>query len=125
MRRLSIVALLFLLTACGGTDPDSEAVGDWDLTSVNGDALPASLELAVIHSGTLSLRSDLTFVRTQVLSLHGAGKPTFTTELTGTYTVDGNTVTLTATPSLVDEGTINGRSLTVESAGRTYRHERR
>jgi hypothetical protein len=103
MLRRSLVSTLAgvaLLTACGdSTGPGGRIAGTYQLETINGDPLPVTIfefgpYRAEALSGDLVVRANNTFSTSLTLrETDAGGVMTTTITCTGTYTVDGNTVT--------------------------------
>ncbi len=125
MRRFLILTTAVLagglLTACGDDDditgPESIA-GTYILQTVNGDALPATVQGVEVSAASIQLNSNGTY--TLSLTTEFFGEQTDT----GTFTVDGSTVNFLDEGD-VDEGdrftgTISGDTLTIVDEGNTF-----
>lgn len=135
-RLTPLLAIVTLIAACdlpGSTDTDddmSAVAGTWVLQSANGESLPftdyedsevreeisgASLVLETDGDATLGVQLTVTDKTTQEVS-----QPT--ESATGSYTVDGNTLTITlqwpddTTPDVIS-ATLDGDNLTLHSEG--------
>jgi hypothetical protein len=102
-------------SACGDPAAPAYVVGRWDLVSVNGSPLPATViagELAIeFVSGFWELEADgdLTGDVIERASWVGSGEwSTDTARYSGSYSVDGDTVRLHGSVSLVIDGTSEG-----------------
>ncbi len=122
MRRFLILTMAVLagglLPACGDdpTGPESVA-GTYILQTINGEALPVTVQTDVVSAGSLQLNSAGTFT----LSFTIDGRPD---SESGTFTVDGSTVTLVDEGD-VDEGdsitgTVSGNTITFVAEGDTF-----
>jgi len=103
-RSLFFLAALAVLPACGdSTGPNRTVTGNYSLISVNGVLVPVTFSVEQfftlrITAGTLTLNSDNTFSASATYEQTPAGggpKTTNTETCTGTYTMNGNTVTFT------------------------------
>ena len=121
MRRTSPLAFLlaFALGACGdSTEPKDTHVGTYQLQSIEGETLPVVLfEILDFRteavSGTLRLNSDETWDLT--VNTRFTIEGVVTTEPiseSGTYTLNGTTLTLTGGPGSVS-GSLIGDTLTI------------
>jgi hypothetical protein len=118
--------VLSTLLACGGGDstgPGVEAIGTWDLVTVDGRALPTFVPAGVgvpaveIQSSQIVIRADGSF--TDTYSLRPALSNTATTfQELGTWTRDGRVVTLTySSNGSSGTGTLNDNFLTMDFDG--------
>jgi hypothetical protein len=119
MKRMAAIAMAFAVvatSACGKDDKsptgnNNTTVGTYSLDKVDGGALPATLfdgmvdvdgtvvELKIeITAGTMTLAANNTFTGSMALRLTVPGSPaqTETAPVSGTYTVSGNSITLTS-----------------------------
>lgn len=96
MRLRAVLALLALLTGCGGGTEPSTVAGTYLLTQVNGQALPAGNSQQTFVWGALFLRGDLTFLRRDTVSVVVTGSVTqrLASESSGTWSRTGTTITL-------------------------------
>jgi hypothetical protein len=90
---LTSAICMVLLAACQdnlGTFDDSYAVGEYDLQTVNGKALPAESDVrfALVESGSTTLNADHTF--TQHESIRIAEGLTAHWSSSGTWTLQGD-----------------------------------
>ena len=126
MRRHVLAALAMLLVACGGdkaTGPESVA-GSYALRTVNGATLPATyfqneierdqffagtITLAADHSWTGSLSVDRTALSSGTVVLHAA------IPVSGTYSLNGSSITLTDPHELSLTGTVSGGTMTLST----------
>lgn len=121
MVRRSVATTLFMLaaTACGGgsdtTAPNADAVvGVYMLSTINGDALPQVVDQngndsAEVTQGIVTLKADKTFTDVIHLRLTVSGNVTTVADSTvGSWTRQGNTVTLNAVGFLPYQMTWNG-----------------
>jgi hypothetical protein len=124
MRRLVLALSAFSILACGDSSgPDfSSAVGTWNLVTVNGSALPFTVELSQIYR--LELLSDVfvasengTYTESSTLRETESGTATTTTEQSnGTWTQTGNTVTVTESGGTESAtATISGNTITLNT----------
>jgi hypothetical protein len=129
-RCAALLALAFAAGCADGTGPDGGLVGTWTLTAVNNTALPTPAGGSVfgvpvwVHAGSLVLRADQTYTIARTLSVGSTGAKR-ENDATGTYTVNGNEVTLTQSTGVVDRGTIDGNSLTVREDQTSYHYVKR
>lgn len=127
-RSLAVLALVFSAAACGDDDGPTGApaniTGTYPLRSVNGDDVPTTI-LEVpgykfeILSGSLVLNSNNTFTEQATFRETENGTVTETPlTCSGTYTRNGNGITLNETAAGDDcggtfTGTISGTTVTV------------
>jgi hypothetical protein len=138
MRRTISAALLVLsFLGCGGSDgPSAPAaasiVGTYNLQSVNGVKLPATLiettaEKIVVTDDEVTLSADLTYSEighAQVTASNGAAA-TLPEGDTGTYTNANGAVVLSSTiGNGSTNATISGSSLTIVAQGATLVYSR-
>lgn len=127
MRRLVLAAVAMLLVACGGdkaTGPDAGATGTYTLRSVNGATLPATfyqddvetdqlfagtIALAADHSWTGSLSVDAKAIPSGAILFHGP------IPVSGTYSLNVNTITITDPHGLSFTGTVSGGTMTLST----------
>ena len=137
-RPLMLAAAAIALAACGGdgpsepVDPVAAASGAYDLTSVDGDAVPSLIvasgaEQAQIIGGTVILKSDRTLTQTVDYRAVVDG---VTEEGTAVYTATWSLVGSTGLYIEWDEytpveGTISGGVLTFDDLGGTHVYRRR
>ncbi|HEY2852309.1 MAG TPA: hypothetical protein VGJ18_05650 [Gemmatimonadaceae bacterium] len=124
MRRLVLAGVAMLLVACGGdktTGPETVS-GTYTLRTVNGTAVPMivyqdSQEKDELLAGNVTLSADnswsgLLSIRATDLSsgqVFGGSYP-----IGGTYSLSGNTITLTDSPDLLSfTGTVSGGTLNI------------
>jgi hypothetical protein len=125
-KMFSVGATALLLTACSDSlnpTPDS-AAGTYNLTSVNGEGMPASITVTeqgvavtlTYSSGSVTIRADGTYSFAASFSVEVAGQ-TVNEDPTesGTYTISGTTLTITPTddPTDVTTATLLGNKITV------------
>ena len=125
MRRLLLACASIALIACGGSDstgPAAKAEGTWNLSTINGRALP--ITLGTDQSGaTVEILDDQ-----YILNADGTWTESFTTRATqgttvtttpdtdtGTWTLQGNQVEITTTGGDSFTGTISNNSITIGS----------
>lgn len=125
MRRLVLAGVAMLLVACGGdkTSTGLDTVsGTYTLRTVNGAAVPTivyqdSKEKDELLGGNVTLGADnswsgLLSIRATDLSSGSAFGGTY--PIGGTYTLSGNTITLTDSPDMLSfNGTVSGGTLNV------------
>jgi hypothetical protein len=130
--RLSLVVLVCCLPACGGNNTTTGAttaaeVGTYALVSLNGRALPTSIpegstQIEVI-SGTLTLGSGGT-VRTSTTYRSSPGATPVTNEVSGTYTMQGSTLSFSYTNGGRTTATLNGNTLQMVNEGVVWLYQR-
>jgi hypothetical protein len=104
VRTLFVLAAVGIIPACSdSTGPNRSVTGNYTLISVNGVLLPVVFSAEQfftlrITAGTLTLNSNNTFTASatyeQTLVIGGA-KTTDTVNSTGTYAMNGNSITFT------------------------------
>lgn len=130
MRGFLLACSALVLLGCGGGDstgPDVNVVGTWDLQTVNGSALPFTLQFDPNTNTRFELVSDQ-----YVVHAGGSYDEAFTTRQTvgtqvtddpqtdaGTWVVSGNKVTLTASDGSPLTGTASGNHITASVGGFT------
>ncbi len=128
LRRRSLMSLLaglaLLAAACGDSTGPQGVVGEWRLMSANNGQLPRLVGSYYVHAGQLTIRSDGTYLSARTLGLYATGN-TWVSEQTGTYTTAGRSVSLTASPSVIDDALLWRGALMVRVVGDSYRFERR
>ena len=126
MRRLVLALSAASILACGDSSgPEfSSAVGTWNLVTVNGSALPFTIELSQIYR--LELLSDVfvasengTYIESTTLRDTENGTATTRTEpSSGTWTQTNNTVTVTESGGTeTATATVSGNTITLSQAG--------
>jgi hypothetical protein len=138
MRRTLSAALLILsLVGCGGGDgpstpTSSSIVGTYNLQSVNGAKLPATLlqttsEKIVVTDDAVTLSANLTYNEVGHAQLTDSSGATTTLPEgdAGTYTSTNGAVVLTSTiGNGSTNATINGSTLTIAAEGATLVYSR-
>lgn len=130
--RLYSVKMQFLwlalpaLLACGGNDstgPSVDAVGTWDLVTVDGRALPTLVPTGVgvpaveVQSSQIVIRPDGSFTETYALRPMLSNTATMFQE-PGTWVRDGGVITLTySSNGSTGTGTFNDNFLTMDFDG--------
>lgn len=128
-KTFSVAATALLITACTDSlNPTADsAAGTYNLTSVNGVSMPASISTTeqgvtvtiTYSSGSVTLRADGTFSFASSISIDFGGQVVTEDETdSGTYTISGTTITITPTsdPTDVDTATLIGNTITVVDA---------
>lgn len=135
-RHVTVVALAATLLAAAGCGSDSNApdtshVGVYDMVSIDGDPLPATVidvpgYSLQVTDGSLALNPGNRFVEsmTTVETIDDVTEPLEAVSCTGTYSRSGNTITLTTpeTEFCIGQrvtGTLSGNTLTVDYDGTT------
>ena len=107
---LPVLATAALLASCRDSAEPEEinVAGFWDLWSLDGQAMPVSVDIVTITSGSLDLRGNGTyaFALTGVL----LGEPWGDTE-SGAWTRNGNTVTLTPNDGCANTAVLEERDI--------------
>jgi hypothetical protein len=130
------VVALTIAAACGcGKDTKeptkgattSAEVGIYALVSLNGSAVPASIseggtQIAVI-SGTLTLGAGGT-VRISTTFRISPGAAPMTNEVSGNYSMQGNTLTFSYTNGGRNTGTLDGNTLKMLNEGVVWLYQR-
>jgi len=124
MRRLVLAGVAMLLVACGGdkTTGIETVSGTYTLRTVNGTAVPTTVyqdtqEKDERLGGNVTLGADnswsgLLSIRATELSSGSVFGGTY--PIGGTYSLSGNTITLTDSPDLLSfTGTVSGGTLTI------------
>ncbi len=108
-----------LLPACGDDPMEPETIfGLYTLVTVNGEALPFEVQPGnEIIAASIQLNSDGTYSLSSTQDLGGGGPETSTE--TGTFTVDGSTVTFLGERDSFT-GTVSGDTLTIADNGNTF-----
>ncbi len=137
MRRFATVvalaATLLAAAGCGGDSnaPDRSHVGLYDMASIDGDPLPATIfgmpgYSIQVTQGSLALNANNTSVEsiTTIETVDGTQGPLESVSCLGSYTRSGSTITLTTpeTEACAGQrvtGTLSGRTLTVDYDGTT------
>ena len=137
MRRYAAVAALaaalIAATGCGSDSnaPDRSHVGLYDMVSIDGDPLPATIfdtpgYTIQVTQGSLALNANNSFVESMTIieTVDGTQGPFESVSCLGSYTRSGSTITLTTpeTDSCIGQrvtGTLSGRTVTVDYDGTT------
>lgn len=129
MRRLRATTYALaavLLVGCGsdsGTAPIQASIaGIWNLTTVNGSALPFVLQATApkieILSDQFTVNANGTFTESIVArATDGANVSTVTIPDAGTYTLNGTAAVFTFTDGTSGIATVSGNTFTVASGG--------
>lgn len=128
MIRRAFLAVLsvFVLAACGddSTGPGSSIAGTYQLQTVNGQQVPATVVQAgnnktVIASGSLILNQNNTFFAAMTIESTVNGLVDSETQAsTGTYTRNNTSIQFTSEGKTVT-GTLSGNTLTVSDTDMT------
>jgi hypothetical protein len=119
-------ALLLPFTACGDEDgptgPNVEASGTYQLSTVNGEALPFTLaqdgaDMIEVIDGQIELHANGTFTDSTTFRLTDAGSATTEAEVyTGSYSQTGNALRFTPSSGGVYSMSVTEDALT-QTAG--------
>ena len=129
MKRVAVALLALIALACGGaeaisTRPLTEG-GTYDLTSIDGTALPFPTDVTeAITSGSLALDAD-THAWSMDEERSRFGQPFSSLTLSGSYTLSGNILTLTVPMGGSLAGSYALQTITVPRYGRTFLFTRR
>ena len=126
MRRLVLALSAVSILACGDSSgPEfSSAVGTWNLVTVNGSALPFTVDLS--QNFRLEILGDVfvasengTYTESTTLRETESGTATTTIEQSnGTWTQTNNTVTVTESGGTqTATGTVSANTVTLSQAG--------
>ena len=126
VKRQSLWLAVSALLACGGsesTDPSGDAIGTWNLVTVDGRALPTFVPTGVgvpaveIQLSQIVIRSDGSFTDTYTLRPVLSNTAT-TFQEPGTWVRDGRVVTLTySSNGSSGTGTLTDNVLTMDFDG--------
>ena len=107
---VSLLALVVVLGSCGdSTGPEVEsAAGYWDIWSLNGQALPVSVDILTIQSGSLDLRGNGSYA--YVLRGVLLGEPWGETE-SGEWSQTGNAVSLNPNAGCTNTAVLEERDI--------------
>lgn len=122
MRAVAITCLL-LLTACSDQGPVVAGAGTYDLVAINGDPLPTIIcpvECHLTYSGELVLRIDRSVSGRWTVADAAAPADSTTLRSSGTWSIDGATITL-EWPTGTEPGTLESGRLYVDA----FTYERR
>ena len=128
MRRILVsvfTAATVLLSACGSdstTAPTPTSIaGTWNLSTVNGAALPFVLQASPkieILSDQIVILANGTFTQsTQARLTNGTTITTQTIPDGGTYSLNGTAATFTFTDGGSETATVSGNSMTIAETG--------
>ena len=134
MWRFVVALMIAAVCGCGkettkpNTGPTTGAEGGtYTLLSLNGSALPASISegstQVEVTSGTLTLGAGRT-VRMSTTFRTGPGAAPVTNEVSGTYSMRGNTLTFSYTNGGGNTGTLNGNTLQMLNEGVVWLFQR-
>ena len=124
MRRLASVVLTgALLTACGGNPFSPESVsGVYNLVSINGNAIPWTIQGITISARSFSLNANNTY-STSITIQNGGGPGTSTAS--GTFElVEPVTIRFTSSAGGTIPGTLDGNKLTIIQNGDSFVFEK-
>lgn len=126
----SIIGTAVALSGCGGSDDLAgpggggalDVVGSYDLRSVNGDNLPATIlqtpdGIIEVVSSNLLIRADGNYVVDFVIRVTPTGGPseTISDVGTGTWVLSGSRISLISdTGGCTDTGTVSSNRITFE-----------
>ena len=128
MRRILVsvfTAATVLLSACGSdstTAPTPTSIaGTWNLTTVNGAALPfvlqASPKIEILSDQIVILANGSFTQSTQARLTNGTTITTQTIPDGGTYSLNGTAATFTFTDGGSETATVSGNSMTIAETG--------
>ena len=106
---LSLLIVPFLALGACDVLGIGGVTGEYQLTTVNGEALPFGEDFFTIESGTLTLESDDSYT---VQITFGSNGETETDTTSGTYEVQDETITFTG-PDDTFTGTLDGNTITI------------
>ena len=131
------VAGIAVLSACSDSSGPGGSGNKYTLISIDGDALPVTYDYGAgdsetIKSGNITLLAGNKFTfRTSITEVFDGETATYTSGVNGTYEVDGDQYTFTATtyvfpggtepadPGDIAMGSLDGNDLTVDMEGST------
>ena len=131
-RCLPALLVTFVLLSCSdSTDSEPGAAGTWQLQTVNGQALPFTLETGVGFKLELTGES-MTLLETGSVSMMTMFRVTdagvVSTESipdSGSYTVNGSTITFTfSSDGSTPQATVTGDTMTLGDIGLTFVYRR-
>ena len=133
MRKLALC--LLLATACTReaiTVPTATSLaGHWDLHSVAGQRLPLMILQAVsasteLVSDVVTLAPDGTYSEvTRIRYTANGGESVEAYDATGTYAINGNTVTLRTPEGVLTTGISEGNTISLDEGGHMFVYNRR
>lgn len=135
IRSLVVIGSLALVGSCGGGGSSPSApspttgaeVGTYALLSLNGIALPTSISEGSIQievtSGALTIGVGNT-VRTSTTFRPGPGAAPVTNEVSGTYSIQGSTLSISYSNGGRSTATLNGGALQMVNEGVTWLYRR-
>jgi Lipocalin-like domain len=134
MRKLFLGLAASLLLACGGdsTGPNASAAGTWNLQTVNGAGLPATVIFVAsplyrleILSDTFVANANNTYNETSVVrETDGSTVATTTSTSNGTWTQSNGALTITTSDGFVTTATISGNTITISDGTDVYVYAR-
>ena len=138
LRASAVGAALAFVAACGSrddgpTEPNANVSGTYPLRTLNGSALPATLSLETggrrveLLAEAITFNADRSYAHTATQrTTLGSNVTTENLAWSGTYTVSGNTITLSRNPDGARATLTHGSdgSLTLAAAGLTYVYRR-
>lgn len=121
--------MMLAVLACGDsvTDPAAALVGNWNLSTANGSAMPflaggSGANKTELTGAVLSVTATGYTIIFSVRTTTNGVASTATSTDAGTYVVSGTTITLHSTvdASVTPTGTISGNTLTLSVPGYVY-----
>ena len=129
-RTFALIAMSAVTVSCKDSTGPAGVTGTWTLQSIDGSPLPVVVFQDAsgterITASTLVLNANGTFTVniTFTSTPTGGSATTFNASESGTYVVNGSTVTFTFTDdegTSTDTGTISGNTLTVVADGEAW-----
>ena len=127
MRRLTTLATLLFVAACGSDDPAgtnvSALVGTYDCTHVNGIALPVAFGDVVLTAGTMTIAAEGSYTMSETIceggSCRNEGSSGTWTETAAGFSFYSTTYQYSGT------ATVSGQTLMVHAGGLIYQFQRR
>jgi len=135
MRRLGAVLAVAAMCGCGGggdaagptTVATASEVGTYVLVTLNGRSLPTTIPEAgtsiEVISGSLTLAADRT-VRVSTTYRSAAGAAASTSEVSGTYSLQGSTLTFSYSNGGRNTATLSGATLQMLNEGVTWLYQK-
>ncbi len=122
--RAALVLLLLALPACDSND-DEGALGTYALVSVGGQALPATIDSeGTYESGFIRLEERRVIANVVITQSNEGRTGRSETEVGGTYTISGETLTLRLTREddsfETSTGTLRGNSIVIDAEGLAF-----